>query len=111
MPGPDYNILNSSPDVLIHESMYLGEDSKLAEEKQHSTAQDAARVAAKIHARYLILTHRSSRYKDHAMFLTETQSLFPATILANDLDMYRLKKTKILEQITNEPENQLSTKT
>jgi ribonuclease Z len=107
-PGPDYNILKSPPDVLIHESMYLNQDAKLAEEKQHSTAQDAARVAAQLHARYLLLTHRSSRYKDHGMFLTETQSIFPETILATDLDVFELKKTKILEKVPKGLENQVS---
>ncbi len=109
-PGPDYNILKSSPDVLIHESMYLNQDAKLAEEKQHSTAKDAAGVAAQLHAKFLILTHRSSRYKDHAAFLAETQVIFPATILANDLDVFELKKTKILEKIAEEPETNSSTK-
>ncbi len=110
MPGPDYNILKSSPDVLIHESMYLDQDAKLAEEKQHSTAKDAASVAAKLHAKYLILTHRSSRYKDNAAFLAETQSIFPASIVASDLDVFELNKTKILEKIAKEPENNSSTK-
>ncbi len=106
-PGPDYNILKVAPDVLIHESMYLDQDAKLAAEKQHSTAQDAARVAAQLHAKYLILTHRSSRYKDPALFLTESQSIFPATIIANELNVFELKKTKILEKLANNLENHL----
>ncbi len=106
-PGPDYNILDSSPDVLIHESMYLNQDAKLAEEKQHSTAQDAARVATNLHAKNLILTHRSSRYKDPAMFLVESQSIFPATVLANELDVFKLKKSRVLERISRPSENQV----
>src|SRR4030042_2408880 len=81
MLGPDFSVLSPAPDVLIHESMYLTQDAKLAEEKQHSTSQDAARVASKIQARYLILTHRSSRYNDPAAFLIESKSIFPNTIL------------------------------
>jgi len=106
MPGPDYSLLSPSPDVLIHESMYLNQDAKLAEEKQHSTSQDAARVASRIQAKYLLLTHRSSRYKDPSAFLAEAQSTFPNTILAKDLDVFELKKTKVLEKNVKERESQ-----
>lgn len=110
MPGPDYNILKAPPDVLIHESMYLNQDAKLAEEKQHSTAQDAANVATRLHAKYLILTHRSSRYKGAAEFLTEAQRIFPETRVVDDLDVFELRKTKILEKIATVPENNFASK-
>jgi ribonuclease Z len=98
-PGPAFEELCPAPDVLIHESMYLNEHADLAAEKMHSTAEDAARVAARCHARFLILTHRSSRYRDHAAFLEETRDIFPGAILANELDVYELKKDHCLQKL------------
>jgi ribonuclease Z len=98
-PGPSFEELCPAPDVLIHESMYLNEHADLAEEKLHSTAQDAARVAVRCQARYLFLTHRSSRYRDHSAFLAETQDIFPNTILANELEVYELKKDRSLQKL------------
>jgi len=98
-PGPRFEDLCPAPDILIHESMYLKEHADLAEEKLHSTAQDAAQVAVRCQARYLFLTHRSSRYSDQSTFLTETREIFPNTILVNDLEAYELNKDRSLQKI------------
>lgn len=49
-------------DALIHECTYDGERSDQAAEWKHSTATMAGRIAARMQARRLVLTHFSSRY-------------------------------------------------
>lgn len=50
-------------DLLIHEATYADAEQLLARKHGHSTATDAARLAATIGARHLALTHFSPRYE------------------------------------------------
>ena len=52
----------------------------------HLTAAQAARVAAGAGARQLVLTHFSQRYPDDALFAAEAGEIFPAVVVARDLD-------------------------
>jgi ribonuclease Z len=72
-------------DVLIHESTYGSELEREAHERFHSTAAQAARIAAEARARKLILTHFSTRYGEVAPLVEEACAIFPDTAAAADL--------------------------
>lgn len=72
-------------DVLIHESTYGAELSAEAHERFHSTAVDAARVAAEAGVGRLLLTHFSARYGDVTPLVEQARGVFPATAAAADL--------------------------
>jgi ribonuclease Z len=72
-------------DLLIHEATFGEELTERAAEDGHSTATQAAGVAAKAKARRLILTHISGRYSDVAPLVEEARKVFSYTDAASDL--------------------------
>lgn len=70
--------------LLFHESTYLKDNIDKARERGHSTAAQAAQVAADAGAKKLMLGHYSSRYKDDRVFLEEAKPIFDNTILAEE---------------------------
>ncbi len=71
-------------DLLFHESTYLSDNLDNARERGHSTAAQAAQVAADAQVGRLLIGHYSSRYKNDNLFLQEARSVFKNTILANE---------------------------
>lgn len=71
-------------DLLYHESTFLDEDAELAMETGHSSATQAAQVAALAGASRLILGHFSTRYRDLSIFKTQAQKTFVNVELAED---------------------------
>lgn len=84
-------------DILFHETTYTRELQVAANERFHSTAEQAAKVAAEAGVGMLIAGHFSSRYKDLNVFLEEARPVFPATFLAEEG-----KKFEIPYRRTNE---------
>ncbi|HEX6872412.1 MAG TPA: ribonuclease Z [Micromonosporaceae bacterium] len=79
--------LAESADMLVIESTYLDADADLADGHGHLTAGQAARVAAEVGVRVLVLTHLSQRYPDPSLFAAEAAAHFPGEIVvARDLD-------------------------
>ena len=81
---PHLHELIEGVDLLYHESTYAEDNAALAEKYMHSTARQAAQVAAAAHAGRLLLGHYSQRYEDERLLLDEARRLFPATELANE---------------------------
>lgn len=67
-------------DLLFHETTYLTQDIEKAQERGHSTAAEAARVALDADAGHLLIGHYSSRYKDDNLFAEEARTVFPNVI-------------------------------
>jgi len=83
-------ILARSADLLIHEATFIKRDENLAKKSFHSTVEDACRVAREANVKQLILTHFSSRYNSLKELLSQARSIFPGTMLAEDLAEYRV---------------------
>jgi ribonuclease Z len=58
--------------------------ARAATEKMHSTAFEAATIAAKAGVKKLLIGHYSARYDDLQPLLDEARSVFPGTLLAED---------------------------
>jgi ribonuclease Z len=80
-------------DALVIEATYLSKEEELAREYAHLTATEAATLARHAQVRQLYLTHVSRRYSEEAV-LAEAQAIFPQTVLARDLDHFRIVKEK-----------------
>ncbi len=71
-------------DLIIHDASYIEKDKGLARERMHSTAAEAAKIAKKAHAKRLILTHISTRYKETQDNLKEAREIFRNCDVAED---------------------------
>jgi ribonuclease Z len=69
-------------DLLYHEATFLEDNASRAAEVYHSTAQQAATIAADAGVGRLLIGHFSSRYKQFEPFLEEARTIFPETYLA-----------------------------
>jgi len=72
-------------DLLVHEATFCDEDAARAAETGHSTAREAAHIAARAGVRKLVLTHISARYsRDSSDLEREAREVFQPTQIARD---------------------------
>jgi ribonuclease Z len=84
---PVESLMNAArgADLLIHEATFSQADLARAKETGHSTAREAAEIAAAAGVRRLVLTHISPRYTREAPeLLAEARALFQETVIARD---------------------------
>lgn len=69
-------------DLLVHEATFGDEDAARAVDTKHSTAREAATVAAQAGVRTLVLTHFSARYsRDPGDLAREAREAFGGTLV------------------------------
>ena len=71
-------------DWLYHEATYADDAAEKAHARFHSTASEAARVAADAHVGHLLLGHFSKSYADEQAHLSQARAIFPATEIATE---------------------------
>jgi ribonuclease Z len=76
-------------DLLVHEATFLDEDAARAAQTGHSTAREAAEVAAEAGVGLLALTHLSMRYPAR-LVREEAERAFPRVVVPRDFDAVRL---------------------
>ena len=72
-------------ELLVHEATFTSEERERALQTGHSTAAQAAALAAEAGVRMLALTHLSTRYAGREI-LDEARASFPRTELPRDFD-------------------------
>ena len=72
-------------DVLVHEATFTHEEADRARETRHSTAEQAAKIAAEAEVRMLALVHLSTRYGGREI-REEAQAVFADTVVPRDFD-------------------------
>jgi len=85
-PVETVRVLAEGADVLVHEATFSEEERDRAAETLHSTARQAAEVAAAAGVRLLALTHLSPRYFGPEL-VAEAAAVFPATVAPRDFDV------------------------
>jgi ribonuclease Z len=75
--------------LLIHDGTFALEESARAAETGHSTARDAAQLAADAEVDMLAIVHVSSRYNVSAV-LSEARDAFPNTVAPRDFDLVEI---------------------
>jgi ribonuclease Z len=90
---PELATFARGADVLVHEATYGEEHAHLAAERDHSTAAQAATVAADAGVEGLYLVHLSPRYHDPQgieRLLAEARAIFPNTEIPADLTVVEI---------------------
>ena len=72
-------------DLLVHEATFAQDESERAAQTGHSTASQAAAIAAAAEVRMLAITHISARYAGGEL-RDEARAVFPASEVPRDFD-------------------------
>src|SRR4051794_27493641 len=93
--------------LLVHDASFADEETERAHETGHSTARQAAELAAAAGVEMLALVHISSRYDVRAV-LAEAAEVLPGAIAPRDFDLVRIPfpergKPQLVENGAREP--------
>ena len=88
-PSLGYLDLADGAELLVHEATFCDDERERAQETSHSTAREAAQVAAAAGVKLLALTHLSSRYFGPEV-LREARETFPETVVPRDFDVIEI---------------------
>ncbi len=89
-PCPNAVKLAANADWLIHEATYPDDHIEESHHFGHSTAIQAAEIAAEAQAKQLLLTHFSSRYTDVRPLVDQARTVFPNSFAAEDLTEFEV---------------------
>jgi len=78
-------------DLIVHEATIDSSLRSQAAEFGHSTAREAAEVAARAGAAALYLNHISNRYEDASVLESEAREVFPNAVLTHDLMVVQIR--------------------
>ena len=81
--------------LLYHEATFLSEAADRAKKYAHSTAQEAAKIAAEAKVGMLLIGHYSSKYASSLPLLAEAMRYFPDTVAAEEGKTYPIPQHKI----------------
>ena len=90
--APDDHVVQhiNGVDLLYHEATFSSADSIRAAETFHSTAEQAATIAAKAKVGELLIGHFSARYKNSSILLDEAREIFEKTRIANEGNIFEI---------------------
>ena len=80
----------SGTDLIYHEATFADEHVDLAHKMFHSTAREAAQVAAAAGAKKLVIGHFSSRYTDLGVLRSPAREVFPESYLAEEGKLFEV---------------------
>lgn len=75
-------------DLLYHEATFTDDLADMAKKTGHSTASQAAKVAAAAGVKQLLLGHFSARYKDYSTHLQEAKAVFEKSVILKEGDIF-----------------------
>jgi ribonuclease Z len=76
----------AAADLLVHEATFTDAEADRARQTGHSTAAEAARLAAEAQVAMLALTHISTRHTAREI-REEARAVFAGTVVPRDLDL------------------------
>lgn len=86
--------IGTAPTVLYHEATFTEQHRERAKKTMHSTALQAAEVAARTGTQNLLIGHFSIRYENLDELLAEAKEVFPNTHLAREGINFQLRKDR-----------------
>ena len=102
-PTPETVEAARGADLLVHEATFDDSEAARARDTGHSTAREAAEIAAAASVRRLVLTHISARYSDRpGQLLDEAREVFRSVEIARD--GYAVEVRYAEEEPTGRPE-------
>lgn len=81
-------------DLLYHEATYADAERRIARERGHSTALQAAKAAVAARAGRLVIGHYSARYRDEGVLVEEARTCFPETFPAVEGETFTIEKRR-----------------